>query len=260
MPRLRLTIAYTGTAYHGWQIQIRKDKYLPTVQALLERSLHKITGQKVHVHAAGRTDAGVHARAQVAHADVPDSLAHMDWQLALNTSLPKDIRIMDACLVADSFHAQFDAISKRYTYRLWLSRRCTPPWLAPYVWACGPVHVEAMDEAAQLLCGTHDFASLQNRGTDIKTTIRTVESITRDPNGPIANTDANIELAWTFCANGFLKQMVRNMMGLLVTVGRGKLPPSAVTDILTTCDRRHAGITAPAHGLTLTEVLYLSGC
>ena len=140
MPRLKLTIAYVGTQYHGWQTQARKNASpLPTIQNIIEDAVAHVLGERVHVHGAGRTDAGVHAEAQVAHLDVPESRARMDWQLALNTLLPRDIRIADAVLVPDTFHAQHSAVRKTYEYRLWLSKRYTPPQLYPFVWACGPV-------------------------------------------------------------------------------------------------------------------------
>ena len=256
MARLKLTVAYVGTAYHGWQTQLRNDKHLPTIQSLLEETLFRITGQRNHVHGAGRTDSGVHAHAQVAHADVPDHLAAIDWQLAFNTSLPSDVRITDARVTHDTFHAQFDAVRKSYEYHLWLSRRCTPPRLAPFVWAAGPLDVARMDAAVRHICGTHDFTSFQNRGADLKTTVRTLYGITRFPSGPIPCVDTPLELVWEFEADGFLKQMVRNLMGLLVAVGRGKLAPEAIPGILGACDRRHAGVTAPAHGLTLKGIVY----
>ena len=119
MPRLKLTIAYVGTQYHGWQTQARKNASpLPTIQNIIEDAVAHVLGERVHVHGAGRTDAGVHAEAQVAHLDVPESRARMDWQLALNTLLPRDIRIADAVLVPDTFHAQHSAVRKTYEYRL----------------------------------------------------------------------------------------------------------------------------------------------
>ena len=128
MPRLKLTIAYVGTQYHGWQTQARKNASpLPTIQNIIEDAVAHVLGERVHVHGAGRTDAGVHAEAQVAHLDVPESRARMDWQLTLNTLLPRDIRIADAVLVPDTFHAQHSAVRKTYEYRLWLSK---PPWQA----------------------------------------------------------------------------------------------------------------------------------
>ena len=186
MPRLKLMIAYVGTQYHGWQTQARKNASpLPTIQNIIEDAVAHVLGERVHVHGAGRTDAGVHAEAQVAHLDVPESRARMDWQLALNTLLPRDIRIADAVLVPDTFHAQHSAVRKTYEYRLWLSKRYTPPQLFPFVWACGPVDVERMDEGSRYLLGKRDFASLKNAGTDLRTTVRTILSITRTPEGPL---------------------------------------------------------------------------
>ncbi len=277
MPRIRLTIAYVGTRYHGWQIQARKSgPPLMTIQSLLEKEVSRIVGSAVHVHGAGRTDAGVHADAQAAHMDVPERAGRINWQAALNTALPPDIRIVEACRVADTFHAQFDALRKIYCYRLWLSRRYTPPRLYPFVWACGPVDVARMDHAASLLTGTRDFAGLRNRG-DTRDSVRTLYSITRTPDGSLpswrsergtsndpAPHDSELlslnggamELAWRFEGNGFLKQMVRNAVGLLVAVGQGKFPPEGIPELLDQGDRRHVGTTAPARGLTLEQVVY----
>lgn len=258
MARLKLTIAYVGTDFHGWQTQARKDKVVPTIQSVLEARMERICGQPVHVHGSGRTDAGVHAEAQVAHVDVPDTKARLDWQMALNTSLPPSIRIVEAALAPDDFHAQRHAIRKVYEYRLWLSQRYTPPWLHPFVWACGPLDVARMDEAARLLVGRHDFASLRNAGTDVLSTVRTIVSISRRPSGPLppAVAEGRAVLTWRFEADGFLKQMVRNSMGLLVAVGRGKLDAAEIPAILAAGDRRRAPATAPAHGLTLKKVWY----
>ena len=171
-----------------------------------------------------------------------------------NTLLPRDIRIADAVLVPDTFHAQHSAVRKTYEYRLWLSKRYTPPQLFPFVWACGSVDVERMDEGSRYLLGKRDFASLKNAGTDLRTTVRTILSITRTPEGPLP--EGCLELTWRFEADGFLKQMVRNTMGLLVAVGRGKLEPADIPGILDACDRRIAPLTAPACGLTMKKVWY----
>ena len=130
----------------------------------------------------------------------------------------------------------------------------TPPQLYPFVWACGPVDVERMDEGSRYLLGKRDFASLKNAGTDLRTTVRTILSITRTPEGPLP--EGCLELTWRFEADGFLKQMVRNTMGLLVAVGRGKLEPADIPGILDACDRRIAPLTAPACGLTMKKVWY----
>ena len=154
----------------------------------------------------------------------------------------------------DTFHAQHSAVRKTYEYRLWLSKRYTPPQLFPFVWACGPVDVERMDEGSRYLLGKRDFASLKNAGTNLRTTVRTILSITRTPGGPLP--EGCLELTWRFEADGFLKQMVRNTVGLLVAVGQGKLEPADIPGILDACDRRMAPLTAPACGLTMKKVWY----
>lgn len=286
MARLALVVSYVGTRLAGWQIQARTDRPQPrTVQGELERIAERIVGTPVRLHGAGRTDSGVHAEAQLAHMDVPDNRADLDWLRAFNAGLPDDISVTAVIRVADDFHARFDARGKTYTYRLWPERRWVPPRLAPFAWATGPLDLEAMDAAAAHLHGTHDFASFQNTGTDIVTTLRTVTKVARRHEGepwpappalphplsealpqslPTAGTDGATNglpegprvIAWDFEADGFLKQMVRNLMGLLVAVGRGKLHPDAVPAILTARDRTTAPATAPAHGLTLTRVHY----
>lgn len=254
--RIKLTVAYIGTHYHGWQVQARTDKNLPTIQKLLETTASRICRTKIHVHGAGRTDAGVHAEAQVAHMDVPLDRAGVDWQMAFNTSLPQDVRVMRVERVPESFHAQFSAVRKRYTYRLWLSRRCTPPWLKPFVWACGAVDLDRMDAVARLLEGRRDFTSLRNRGTDLNSSVRTVYAISREPQDLQGRCEGEMEVSWTFEADGFLKQMVRNAMGLMVAVGQERTEVACVPEILSAQDRRRAGITAPAQGLILREVVY----
>jgi tRNA pseudouridine38-40 synthase len=249
MPRIRLTVAYVGTRYHGWQIQ---ENGL-TVQAVLEDRLSRICAEHVRVHGSGRTDAGVHARGQVAHFDAPASKAHIPWQKALNAMLPEDIAILDARETEPDFHARFSVRSKRYAYTLWTRPDYVLPQRAPFVWAVRGLDFEAMDQAAKLLHGTHDFAAFQNAGTDLKGargTVRTLEPIVRAPGEPPA------EWVFHFQADGFLKQMVRNLMGLLVKAGRGDLNPDDVRRILHGQDRRLAPATAPARGLTLVEVIY----
>ncbi len=277
MARLALTVSYVGTRLAGWQIQARTDRPQPrTVQGELERIAERIVGAPVRLHGAGRTDSGVHAEAQVAHMDVPDHRADLDWQRAFNAGLPDDISVAAVDRVPEDFHARFDARGKTYTYRLWPERRWTPPRLAPFAWATGPLNLDAMDAAAAYLHGMHDFASFQNTGTDIVTTVRTVTRVARRNEGeaparitlpgtqPLAGAVGTPDIgagglrviAWDFEADGFLKQMVRNMMGLLVAVGRGKLHPDAVPAILAARDRKAAPATAPAQGLTLTRVHY----
>lgn len=256
MPRLKLTLAYVGTAYHGWQTQRRKDLLeLPTIQSTLENIISSIVGESVHVCGSGRTDSGVHAEGQIAHVDIPESKQKLDWQLLLNKNLPTDIQVVSSSYVEDSFHAQHDAIQKLYIYRLWLNQRYTPPMLHPFVWSCGDIDLEAMDKASSFLLGTHNFASLQNSGTKLLSTVRTISAIYREPSCSfLLHNDQ--EITWFFQADGFLKQMVRNIMGLLISVGRRKISPENIPIILALKDRRHSAPTAPAHGLTLKKVFY----
>lgn len=251
MARLRLTLAYDGTAFAGWQFQPARQGR--TVQACLEEALARICGQPLRVHGAGRTDSGVHALAQTAHVDVPDARAGISWRKALNALLPRDVRVTAAELVAPDFHARFDAVGKVYAYTLWIERGYVLPWRAGYVWDVGryaPLDVEAMDVCASYFAGYHDFAAFQNVGSDVKTSTRLVHGVIRQAS------DGGPEMVWHFRAEGFLKQMVRNLMGALVEVGRGKTSPEAIREILAGGNRHLAPATAPAHGLCLKAVEY----
>ena len=257
MPRLKILVAYVGTNYCGWQIQNTLSRRpQPTIQEELERIVERVTGSPIRVFGSGRTDSGVHADGQVAHFDIPEAKLDMDWQRTFNSMLPDDIAVLSVEQVADDFHSRKDAKGKAYSYSLWLSKRYTPPRLFPFVWATGPLDVAAMDVAAAHLVGTHDFSSFQNVGTDIETTVRTILGITRTPLGTVPMEDTPMQLTWRFEADGFLKQMVRNLMGTLVACGTGKLSPDDVPALLTACDRTKAPCTAPAQGLSLTQVYY----
>lgn len=253
MPRLRLTIAYDGTRFAGWQLQAPGGGR--SVQGCLEEALAKLCGGLVRVHGSGRTDAGVHALAQVAHLDVPEDRAGLPWQRALNAMLPPDVSIVDAALVAAEFHSRFSATGKAYRYTLWTERAYVLPWRRPYVWNVGryaPLDVAAMDACAGLFAGFHDFAAFCNAGSDPASTSRLVRSVSR-----VASPSPQ-EMAWEFRAEGFLKQMVRNLMGALVEVGRGKVSPEDIRSVLTMGQRRLAPPTAPASGLCLVGVEYAS--
>lgn len=247
--RIKLILAYDGTHFAGWQHQ----GGVRTVQRDVEAAIAKVTGEPTHVQAAGRTDSGVHALAQCAHFDAPARLSHVPWAKALNSLLAPDVRIVSACAVSPHFHAQFDARSKIYAYTLWLERSHVNPLRRRFVWQPTPpaLDLAAMDEAAAILIGTHDFNSFRNLGTPLgnRGTVRTLSRIWREPGGPH-------ELVWRFQANGFLKQMVRNIMGCLVAVGRGKVTPADVRCILEKRDRSIAPPTAPARGLCMERVFY----
>lgn len=246
MPRIRLTLAYDGTDFSGWQLQPR-DR---TVQGELETALGEILGTPPRVHGSGRTDSGVHAMGQIAHFDSPPERTGMPWQRALNSLLPKDVRVLEAAVVDDEFHARYSAKSKTYEYILWHTREFCLPQRRRFVWACGPVDFAAMDEAAHALTGEHDFAAFQNVGTPVKSTVRTITKLSR------SRGINEHETVWRFSADGFLKQMVRNIMGCLVACGRGRISPDDVRRILDSADRSQAPATAPPQGLSLISVDY----
>lgn len=244
--RLKITLAYQGTDFAGWQIQAKGRGR--SVQACLEEALTELAGTFVRAHGASRTDSGVHALHQVAHADVPASRAHLPWHRALNAILPRDITVIQVEKVSRDFHARISTSSKTYTYCLWHENTFLLPQRRPFVWAVGPLDIEAMEEASQEFVGTHDFAAFQNTGTHVKGTIRTVDSIfLRERPSPE-------ETLWAVTGEGFLKQMVRNIMGCLVEVGRGKANAQTIRSLLSTKDRTLAPATAPASGLCLEKM------
>ena len=258
MGRVKLTLAYTGTAYAGWQLQ-SPNSGLNTIQYALEKAITAVTGEHIRVHGSGRTDAGVHAEGQIAHFDTPERCCILDWQRALNAQLPPDIRVLEATPASDTFDACRDAIRKQYAYTLYTGNT-VPPSLSAFVWnIAGQLDDKAMREAASLLVGQHDFASFQNVGTPVRNTTRTLSAIWEEsghagsfvcpPSWPVTT--------WFFEGEGFLKQMVRNLMGLLVWVGEGKLTPSSLPAIFEARSRKALpSPCAPAKGLTLMRVSY----
>lgn len=257
MPRLRLTLAYVGTKYNGWQRQLLNNEELPTIQGIVEKEISRICKTKIHLQGSGRTDSGVHADCQVAHCDIPEDKTKLNWQLALNTALPQDIRVKDFTLARDDFHALFDVEKKAYTYSLWLNRNFVPPKLYPYTWACGELDLTAIDTAIPYLLGEHDFSFVQNKGTELHSTIRTLYAIHRTHfEEQRKNNPQNYELQLTFVANGFLKQMVRNLVGLLVACGKGKFAAEDIPRLIASKDRKKSPPTAPPQGLTMSQIWY----
>ncbi|SDB35807.1 tRNA pseudouridine38-40 synthase [Desulfonatronum thiosulfatophilum] len=244
--RLKLQLAYAGTDFHGWQLQDGAR----TVQGCLEKALAQLVGRPVRVHGAGRTDAGVHALGQVAHVQVPARRGNLPWQRALNALLPQDVCVVEVQIVPDSFHARFDANRKTYSYTLWTEPTYVLPQRKGYVWPVGRLDLEAMVQASKYLVGRRDWSAFQNRGTPVRSTVRTVFDVHPEIGG------RPNETVWFFSADGFLKQMVRNMMGCLVTVGKGKLCADQVEAILRQGSRASAPATAPARGLCLERVEY----
>ncbi len=246
MPRLKLKIAYVGKEFAGWQVQPGRR----TIQGEIQRALERICGRPIVLHGAGRTDAGVHALGQVAHCDIPESRGKIPWIRALNGILPEDISIVDACITSSAFHARKLAKAKIYSYTLWLEPSYILPNRRPFCWWIKDVDLEKMKQTATLLEGTHDFAAFQNVGTPIKNTVRTIFKIFVTP-GYLPQ-----EKIFYFCGDGFLKQMVRNIMGALVWVGRGKLTEKELLQLIETKNRSLLPPTAPSHGLCLEQVLY----
>jgi len=248
MPRIKLILAYDGTDFAGWQLQAR-DR---TVQGEVEAAIAKIAGTRLPVQGAGRTDAGVHALGQCAHFDIPESLLRIPWRVALNGIMRADVRVLEAVVAHPRFHAQYDALTKIYAYTLWMDRSFVNPLRRRFVWDVPPLDLAAMDEAAAHFLGTRDFKSFQNAGTPLgpRGTVRTVQALWREPGLTPA------EVTWRIRGDGFLKQMVRNIVGCLVAVGKGKVMPGDVRSILERRDRNHALATAPPWGLCMERVFY----
>ncbi len=244
MPNIKLVLEYDGTAYHGWQRQINA----PTVQGIIEDKIRVITKSKVNLIGAGRTDAGVHAKGQVANFRTAARLELVAWQRALNSLLPSDIAVLEAKEVSEKFHARFSARGKVYQYRiLHRSHRSAldrlSVWHIPY-----PLNMNAMKQVAKILVGQHDFAAFQGSEGETKTDRCHLKRLTIQRSGDL--------IMITIEADRFLQHMARNIVGTLVEVGRGKRKAQEVRKILQSRDRRLAGPTAPPQGLCLVEVKY----
>ncbi len=244
MKNIKLTITYDGSNYHGWQVQ--KDK--KTIQGTIELQLKKITGEKIRLIGSGRTDAGVHALNQVANFKTDSDLIPLQIQKALNSLLPEDIYIKSAEYVPLEFHARYMAKSKTYEYRI-LNRQEPNIFQRKYHWHVIPkLDIERMRSALSLLKGTHDFSSFMSAGSSIKDPIRTIFKIELYKDNDL--------LKVIIEANGFLRYMVRNIIGTVVQVGYGKISLNEFKNIFAARDRRLAGKKAPAKGLFLVKVRY----
>jgi tRNA pseudouridine38-40 synthase len=241
--RYRATVAYDGTAYHGFQ----RQSNAPSVQAALEAALERISGERVTITGSGRTDAGVHASGQVVAFDLDWKHESNALRSALNVNLPLDIRVLEIDGADASFHPRFDARSRMYQYRLYTAPVADPlrrlyTWHLPY-----SLNVAAMQEAADQLIGTYDFSSFGSppQGDNA---IRTIILARWDRAGD--------ELHFTIRANAFLYRMVRRIVGTLVLVGQERMTANRFRDILAACNPNSSGPTAPPHGLTLTAVSF----
>ncbi len=244
MRNVRVLLAYDGSRFFGWQRQAG----FPSVQETIERALLGLTGSAVVVHGAGRTDTGVHALGQVAHFHVSTRLEDDRLRHALNHYLAPNISVRRLETCADDFHARFAAVKKRYLY-LTATSRFRPPFGRELChWTSDPLDLGAMRSAALHLIGRHDFSAFAGTRSPRSNNVRTLR--------PIRFLVSRQRLAMCLGADGFLYNMVRNIAGTLLEVGRGKLPPEVVADVLASKDRRRAGPTAPAAGLYLVRVSY----
>ena len=281
MSHWKLILSYDGTSFHGWQVQ----PGLATIQGTLAQTLHHLTGETVLPQGSGRTDAGVHALAQVTSFSLEANIPPENLQRALNRALPPSIRILSAEIVPETFHARHSAIGKTYEYRIFQRRtgsaetrvppisrtwrsglpqspeetteRICPPFLAPYVWDCRwNLDPEPMQEAAALLLGTHDFTSFAAADPDLTQRKKMVFPNTVKMLKVSTIIHKNEQLIYTVSGPGFLHHMVRNIVGTLAEVGRKALIPKDILRILEARDRSAAGPTAPAGGLFLQSVDY----
>jgi tRNA pseudouridine38-40 synthase len=245
MRTIKLLIEYDGTNYQGWQVQPEG----PTIQGMLEAKLSRLTGERIHLIGSGRTDSGAHALGQVAHFKTQSRMDIRTIQRALNSLLPPDIVIREIEEADECFHARKHSKSKVYEYRI-LNRNLRSAFHHGYVWYISQkLNLTEMKKATQSLLGEHDFSSFRSVGTATRTAVRRVirAEWKRGRDGLI-----RFEIE----ANGFLKQMVRAIVGTLVEVGKGKMKAVEFRKILDSKDRKEAGPTAPAQGLFLKEVKY----
>ena len=246
--KFKLTIAYDGTGYEGWQVQ----KIGTGVQEKVENALAKLFPSGPRLHSSSRTDTGVHALGMVAHFEVPKTEFKMPIRklaLAVNAWLPHDIRVVSANQVSQDFHARFQATGKQYRYFVW-NHTSMNPLLRTTAWhVTRPLDVKAMRAAAKLFVGKHDFQSFAaSSGYERTTTVRTLTRCDLKRSGS--------QFTFIIEGDGFLYKMCRGIVGTIVQAGLGKFPPSEIKPMLEKKDRRIAGMTAPACGLVLWKVFY----
>src|SRR5690606_25616153 len=244
MPRIALGLAYDGASWNGWQTQPGGR----TVQDRLEAALATFLNHPVATICAGRTDTGVHALEQVVHIDTSAERRLESWVRGVNAMLPPSIRVQWARAVDADFHARYSATARSYVYLLRSHRVASPILHGKVGWTHRPLELDAMRRAASLLCGEHDFSAFRSSECQAASPVRTLEALTISQSGDF--------FLFTFKANAFLHHMVRNLMGALVEVGRGKAPPEWTTELLSHRDRRLAPPTFSAAGLYLARADY----
>ena len=244
MRRIKLIVAYDGTDYCGWQIQPNGI----TVEEVLNRALSRLTGEEIRVIGASRTDAGVHARGNIAVLDTASTIPAERFAYAVNPLLPEDIVVLKSEEVPQDWHPRYQNSVKTYEYRI-LNREMPDPLKRKYTWHVSfPLDIDKMREAAEHLKGQHDFRSFCSVHTAVKTTVRTIYTLDIVKSGD--------EIIIRISGNGFLYNMVRIIAGTLAEVGRGFRTPEDVRDLLTAKEREQAGATAPPQGLTLIRIEY----
>ena len=244
MKRIKLTIAYDGTNYCGWQIQPNGI----TIEEIINKELSKMTGENIIVIGASRTDSGVHAMGNVAVFDTETTIPADRIAVALNQRLPDDIVITKSEEVPLDFHPRYCNCSKTYEYHIINTRVPVPTKRLTNYFVSYVLDIAKMRRAASYLVGEHDFVSFCNVRTDVENTVRTITNLDILANGN--------EITIRITGNGFLYNMVRIIVGTLIRVGRGFYEPEKVKEILEAKDRKAAGVTAPAHGLMLVEIKY----
>ena len=245
MRNIKLTIEYDGKRYSGWQRLGDDDK---TIQGKIEKVLHQMTNEEIEIIGSGRTDAGTHARGQVANFKTNTEIGLAEMIDFMNRYLPRDIVIKRIEEMPERFHSRYNAVGKKYSYYVW--NNAIPSVFARNTsFHCPqPLDLEKMQQAAEKLIGTHDFIGFSALKKSKKSTVRTIDEITITPEGDL--------LRFTFKGNGFLHKMVRILTGTLIAIGDGTLPPEVIDQVLADKVRQAAGETVPSHGLFLDEVYY----
>ncbi len=242
--RLALGVEYDGSGFSGWQSQPHQR----TVQGVVEQALSKVANHPVRIACAGRTDTGVHAAGQVIHFDTEARRTERSWVFGANANLPKDVVILWAKPVPDSFHARFAALRRRYRYVIF-NRPVRPTFLARRVtWEYRPLDEQRMRRAASYLVGEHDFNAYRAVACQASSPVRHVYRLDVERQGEMLYIDIE--------ANGFLHHMVRNIAGVLMTIGSGECSPEWAREVLETRDRRLGGVTAAPYGLYFVQVIY----
>lgn len=239
-----ITMQFDGTNYHGFQVQ----KNALSVCEVLQNALERLYGERPPVKGCSRTDAGVHAQGYCVSYRQPKPIAPEKLPLAVNRFLPDDIRVVSARQVDEDFHARYSSVSKEYVYHV-RNSRVADVFRGRYEWrVSAPLDVEAMRRAAQYVCGTHDFRAFMSSGSDLEDTVRTVHFFRVEKTGD--------EIVFHICADGYLYNMVRILVGTLIEAGTHRMKAEEMADVIASCDRARAGDTAPAQGLCLYRVNY----